>query len=100
MKLIIDIPKSIYEYMQTDEYDGHKTAYFEMIIPHSVKDGTPLPDNPTNGDMIKALFSIYKEKFTDYGTVKVYGVDSEKMPVEFLADWWNAPYKLSKLKGE
>ena len=49
-------------------------------------------DNATNGDMIKALFSIHKETFTNYGTIKVYGFDSEKMPTEFLVDWWNAPY--------
>ena len=55
-----------------------------------------IPDNATNGDMIKALFSIHKETFTNYGTIKVYGFDSEKMPTEFLVDWWNAPYK----KGE
>ena len=55
-----------------------------------------IPDNATNGDMIKALYpKIHSIVFTDYGTVKVkvFGLDSEKLYCEFLASWWNAPYK-------
>ena len=59
-----------------------------------------IPDNATNGDMIKTMFHIRKEIFTDYGTIKVYGLDDEKTPNEFLVEWWNVPYKLSKSKGE
>ena len=35
-----------------------------------------IPDNPTNGDMIKAMFPNEGDFETD-----------------FDADWWNAPYK-------
>ena len=55
-----------------------------------------IPNNATNGDVIKALFSIFKETFTYYRTVKVYGIDCEELPTEFLTDWWNAPYKENK----
>ena len=68
-------------------------------------DSTPtvltIPDNPTNGDMIKALFPYIEPKFyknmSDMYTVyikiddKVYG-DMYNIHT-FSTDWWNAPYK-------
>ena len=49
-----------------------------------------IPDNPTNGDMIKALFPNERighcENCTDLGDIAT-----------FDDDWWNAPYK--KLRG-
>lgn len=41
-----------------------------------------IPDNATNGDVIKALFP-------DAGQPHFYGVKNGC----FDADWWNAPYK-------
>ena len=45
-----------------------------------------IPENPTNGDMIKAMYGkedIYKdEHFVFYGG-----------EMRFSRDWWNAPYK-------
>lgn len=51
----------------------------------------PLPDNATNGDVIKTLFP----------DVKVYGCsgyahpsDKSSVLLEHMSsDWWNAPYK-------
>lgn len=45
----------------------------------------PIPDNATNGDMIKAIFPNYDEiELTEeYPSGKTY----------FSSDWWNAPYK-------
>lgn len=51
-----------------------------------------VPNNATNGQVIKSIFSISGEAYTNYGTIKVYGIDCE-LPTEFLSDWWNAPYK-------
>lgn len=89
MKLIIDIPKSIYEYMQTDKYDRHKTEYFEMIIPHSVKDGTPLEEEL---EKIRAKINskdidcLYEEDFA-YS----YGLHEA---IQIIDD------RISELKGE
>lgn len=51
----------------------------------------PIPDNATNGDMIKAMFPNGK-----YGTngefVHVYGVGGNGC-LGFTLKWWNAPYK-------
>ena len=52
----------------------------------------PIPNNATNGDVIKAIFpniSIEEDNLTGY--VVVFGLD-EKRKV-FLMDWWNATYK-------
>ena len=50
----------------------------------------PIPDNATNGDMIRALFPNNKyvegEKF-----VIIQGVTEN---ISLWNNWWNAPYKL------
>ena len=58
-----------------------------------------IPNNATNGQVIKSMFSISKETFTNYSTVEVYGLDDEKTSTEFYADWWNAPYKKGENNG-
>ena len=54
-----------------------------------------IPDNATNGDMLKALFpSENEETYDNYfsnGTTLLYdGLDYLE---QFHSDWWNAPYK-------
>jgi len=75
MKLIIDIPKGEYDkicktMMHTSS--GNPDFYFESKIAN----GTPIPDNATNGDVIKAMFPNENDFETD-----------------FDAEWWNAPYQ-------
>ena len=61
-----------------------------------------IPDNPTNGDMIKALWNLSDNDIDiGFGTVYVYtnirvfnGQDRERL--FFNKDWWNAPYKENK----
>lgn len=49
----------------------------------------PIPDNATNGDVIKALFPRIKtKKFTTFLRV-IEG--EEYIPMTY--DWWNSPYK-------
>ena len=52
-----------------------------------------IPDNPTNGDMIKAIFPksrIYKlENFVQFW----YTENEDGRHVNFRRDWWDAPYK-------
>ena len=47
------------------------------ILEKAVKNGTPLPENATNGDVIKTLFPKCMWNAT--------GQDEE---------WWNAPYEV------
>jgi hypothetical protein len=55
-------------------------------------------DNPTNGDMIKAMFPqakiIINELLGTNGTVFVqYGSEEYDEIVSYSLDWWNSPYK-------
>ena len=55
-----------------------------------------IPDNATNGDIIKALFDVkevrkYKTRVTAWTLF-----DGYIGPIDFQLKWWNAPYK----KGE
>lgn len=61
-----------------------------------------VPDNPTNGDMIKAMFPQYNYEEINYKlrtSEDEWKVSSKKVRmhseqiVDFESDWWNAPYK-------
>ena len=76
MKLIIDIPKEIYELIRT-------TDESELIeLAKAVKNGTPIPDNATNGDVLKIMFpnGITIDRSTAHAK-------------QVTEDWLNAPYQ-------
>ena len=75
MQIVIDIPKSAYEKIvktMRHENSNNPAFYFESIIAN----GTPIPDNATNGDVIMTLFPNEHDFETD-----------------FDEHWWNAPYQ-------
>ena len=43
MQIVIDIPKELYDYMQSETYDKHLDRRFDYRIRFAVKDGIPLP---------------------------------------------------------
>lgn len=56
-------------------------------------------ENPTNGDMLQALFPNVKwwvnednEVFTDHKTI-----NSNRVAIN--ADWWNSPYEKGEMNG-
>lgn len=53
--------------------------------------------NMTNGDMIKAIFPNCKVKFNEYKGIQCLNsysvIFDDFYEVEFLNEWWNAPYK-------
>lgn len=51
----------------------------------------PIPDNATNGDMIKAIFSNLEGKEKAF-EIEV-NVNKNKVG-NISVDWWNAPYKV------
>lgn len=85
MQVVIDIPEDYYNYVKALECipirgDGK----FEMrsLVRQNIaliQKGTPLPDNATNGDMIKAMFPSE--------------VWLQMKAREFNKSWWNEPYK-------
>ena len=52
-----------------------------------------MSDNPTNGDMVKAVFP-YGTYGTNGNEVHVFGVGCNGILVE--KSWWNAPYELNQ----
>ena len=73
MKLIIDINDKDYEKLK----DGH----IPFNILDVIQNGTPIPDNATNGDVIMAMFPN-----VDFVTDVFGGFNFPKW-------WWNAPYQ-------
>ena len=87
MKLIIDIPKSRYNEIVSGIFDAD--SCFKINLTLAFRNGTPIPDNATNGDVIKAIFpnSDIEERRT---YVKI--VDGDYLlPCAYL--WWNSPYQ-------
>ncbi len=90
MKLIVDVPDNVYaKVMEYCEHNEIVEAVYGYIY-----HGTPIPDNATNGDVIKAMFDTTEEHFYDEDRmVDVYGLDRSDDPSTFYADWWNGPYQ-------
>lgn len=89
MKLIIDVPDELAkkEHWYTDK---------EMwTVIKAAQNGTPIPDNATNGDVIKAMFPNAKVDDYDYGkdpVIDVYGIDDTEY-ITLRKEWWNSPYQ-------
>lgn len=54
-------------------------------------DAIPLPDNATNGDIIKTLFP--RTRCVEKNGIIETGIDEGTL---FNLDWWNAPYRRSR----
>lgn len=83
MRILIDIPEYDYEHIR-EYYEKNDTV--ESTYSY-IYHGTPIPDNATNGDVIKALFPTADISLNDScfeGVVNKYGFDMK---------WWNAPYQ-------
>jgi hypothetical protein len=64
-------------------------AFRKQIEDISPVPAIPIPDNATNGDVIKALFPRIKIK--KYPTFLRVIEGEEYIPMTY--DWWNSPYK-------
>ena len=82
MKLIIDIPKEIYNQI-INSYQGSNVRPKDYEI--AIIDGTPIPDNATNGQVIQTLFKPNRVERTDDDVI----VEN----YDFNEEWWNAPYQ-------
>ena len=79
MQIVIDIPKYVYDTIVAS--DGYIADCDNEKVGMAVKEGTPLPKDVTNGDVIKAMFS-HNEIDVIEGNIRFSLGD----------DWWNAPY--------
>ena len=54
-----------------------------------------IPENPTNGEVIKALFpkaEIYIQEYKDFKCIVVW-FENAQVSHDFTWEWWNAPFK-------
>ena len=96
MKRLIDANKYREEWLK-----------FRTFEPMLLLDMSPtvltIPDNPTNGDMIKALFPNIKfnEKWK---ATRHFELQSEQGHIEITgiatSDWWNSPFEPQKSEVE
>ena len=78
-----------------EEFDEKRKTALDMGI--KALEQEPIPDNATNGEVIKAMFpnvSIHYHKANelvdDYVSVNIKDCDTQQ---DYSAEWWNAPYK-------
>ena len=83
MRLIIDIPDKAYENIKGGLWCG------DNITSNAIENGTPIPDNATNGDVIKAMFPDLEYKEGVRFAIIVTPVDA----IGIWNSWWNAPYQ-------
>ena len=77
IELVIKIPEKTYNALTHTEFDANLVVD-EMS--KAIANGTPIPDNATNGDAVKTLFSDTLDNFCERTTWE-------------WNRWWNAPYQ-------
>ena len=85
MKLIIDIPEEDYKgicHLNNEQLRMLPVEVAETLI--RIANGTPIPDNATNGQIIQTLFKPNRAERTDDVIVENY---------DFSKEWWNAQYQ-------
>lgn len=93
IELVIKIPKELYEDIKEHGLCGYCSD--REIVSKAISNGTPIPDNATNGDVIKAMFPNTEVDDYDYGkdpVIDVYGIDDTEY-ITLRKAWWNAPYQ-------
>ena len=93
MKLIIDVPEREYKVICENNYVA--VCACPNLLSNAIKNGTPIPDNATNGDVITAMFPNIEVDDYDYGkdpVIDVYGIDDTEY-ITLRKAWWNSPYQ-------
>ena len=97
MKVLIEIDektfKALHEFVVINTGRSNGKTIIDKCL-KAISNGTPIPDNATNGDVIKAMFPTADISLNDScfeGVVNKYGFDMK---------WWNAPYKAESENDE
>ena len=89
--IVIKIPEEHYRTLQ-----NAMKNHMESLIGKIILNGTPIPDNATNGDVIKTMFPNTEIMITDG---KVFLRDGTIVMLYPLT-WWNAPYQKGGKESE
>ena len=90
MKLVITINDDLYDdYLKRGAtLPKYGTAIGSLY--EALWNGVPLPEQATNGDMIKAMFPNVEVKEKNNGYEVYFGIGTA---IQFFNhQWWNAPY--------
>lgn len=90
MKLLINIPDGMYKSVKDGLWCGNE------IVRYAIEHSTPIPDNATNGDVIKALFPDSARAIHQSGGLTSVLFQPSVMLEDRTSEWWNAPYKADK----
>ena len=92
MKAIIDITKEMVEYVEQGGcsffYAYHDTDDFYDCL----KNGIIVPENATNGDVMKAVFPSTVKEVLGRFVYSIITIDSSGNKHSYSKDWWDAPY--------
>ena len=93
MQIMIDIPEEHYRTLQ-EAMKNH----MESLVGKIILNGTPIPDNATNGDVIKTLFPNLEIEYTDIDEYTnkpryVKLIIGNTIITRMSSDRWNAPYQ-------
>lgn len=89
MGRLIDVDafkKKVCTYQQT----GCGDCKYSLCCPEDAPTVLTIPDNPTNGDIIKALFP--NKQFVSICSNRIYDFTTDNK-IDCDLEWWNAPYK-------
>ena len=87
MQIVIDIPEDVY----VARKHGDISPWITGTILDAIEQGTPLSNNSTNGEVIKAMFNVKEVDMSN--TYGVHFPEEEDYSHYFFKDWWNAPYQ-------
>lgn len=94
MRLIIDVPEKVNEHIRSAVGHGYYPFFDDdegHIVGKAISNGTPIPDNATNGDVIKAMFPFYDNEIYEHkGYIMAF---YEDFYTTYPLRWWNAPYQ-------
>ena len=86
MQIVIDIPEGLRDAFNHEE---QWTVLLCADMRDALVSGTPIPDNATNGDVIKAIFP--NSDIEEHRTYMKIVEGDYLLPCAYL--WWNAPYQ-------
>ncbi len=93
IEVVIKIPeKTVNDIKDNAMFAGSISSDVRWDVTSAIVNGTPLPDNATNGDVIKALFP--QNKYIEGERYVIINGKTENISI--WNNWWNTPYKENK----
>lgn len=96
MRLIIDIPEDVYTRLFDNGIKDNEITTDDICeMARVLRLGIPIPDNATNGDVIKVMFpQAYISKDINSYVVEIeYDGGDSAFSRTYPIDWWNSPYQ-------